>query len=115
MVGNYVVAALGANALERFPYPDLSFFATVAAFLIALLVLSTQRHGDELATRRAQLTLQIAILDDKKLSKIIALIEEQRRDSSALRSRTDVEAEAMSVPVDPVANLELIEATHPED
>lgn len=109
MVGNYIARKMGVSAADQFPFPDLAFFATVAALLIALLILTTQQHQNQLAERRSQLTLQISILSEKKIAKVIALIEEQRRESPVLASRTDNEAEAMSRPVDPRASLYSLE------
>lgn len=102
MCGNYLAKQMGSHALEEFPFPDLAFVATVAALVIALLILTTQRHQDLLAERRAQLTLQIAILSERKVAKIISLLEEQRRENPMLASRVDEEAEALARPVDPV-------------
>ena len=106
MCGNFVARRFGVTALEEFPFPDLAFIATIAALIIALLILTTQRHQDQLAERRAQLTLQIAILSEKKVAKVIALLEEQRRENPLLSSRTDEEAEAMAQSADPGANLD---------
>ena len=105
MTGNYVAHALGSTALEQFPFPDLGFIATVAALLVALLILTTQRHGEDLAERRARLTLQIAALSEKKIAKVIELLEEQRRDNPLLPSREDPLAAAMAKPNDPAADL----------
>ena len=58
--------------------------------------LATQQHQDQLAQRRAELTLQIAVLSEKKMAKLIDLIEEHRRDYPMLSSRVDIEAEAMA-------------------
>ena len=77
--------------------------------LIALLILTTQRHQDQLAERRSQLTLQVAILSERKVAKIIELLEEQRRESPMLASRVDEEAAAMAQPVDPKQALKDIE------
>lgn len=109
MVGNYVARRMGVSAVDQFPFPDLAFFATVAALLIALLILTTQQHQSQLAERRSQLTLQISILSEKKIAKVIALIEEQRRESPVLASRIDNEAEAMSQSVDPRESLNSLE------
>ena len=109
MTGNYVAHRLGVTALEEFPFPDLAFVATIAALLIALLILTTQRHQDQLAERRAQLTLQISILSERKVAKVIALLEEQRRESPILASRVDEEAEAMAQPADPGESLKSLE------
>lgn len=105
MVGNYSLRRLGVAAIEEFPFPDLSFIATIVALLIALLILTTQQHQNVLAERRSQLTLQIAILSEKKIAKIIQLIEEQRRESPLLSSRIDEEANAMARPADPAESL----------
>ena len=112
IIGNAVAVRLGARPLDIFPFPDLALTATVAAFVLALIILSTQRHEDELATKRAQLTLQIALLSEQKVAKIIALLEEQRRDNPMLASRIDHEADAMAKGADPRASLEQIEASH---
>ena len=109
VVGNYIARSLGSTALEEFPFPDLGFVATIAALLVALLILTTQRHEEELAERRAQLTLQIAMLSERKIAKIIELLEEQRRDNPQLPSRRDREAESMAQPADHGAALEVID------
>jgi uncharacterized membrane protein len=109
IVGNYIARALGSTALEEFPFPDLGFIATIAALLVALLILTTQRHEEELAESRAQLTLHIALLSERKIAKVIALLEEQRRDNPLLPSRTDHEAAAMAQPSDHEAALDLID------
>ncbi len=72
-----------------------------AALGIALLILATQRRDDQLGQHREQLTLQLAILSEQKLAKIIDLIEESRRDNPLLDNRIDRSASAMAMPVDP--------------
>ena len=47
------------------------------------------------------MTLQLAILSEQKLAKIIQLIEESRRDDPLLDNRVDASAEAMAMPADP--------------
>ena len=112
IIGNYVARAMGSTALEEFPFPDLGFIATIAALLVALLILTTQRHEEELAESRAQLTLHIAMLSERKIAKVIALLEEQRRDNPLLPSRVDQEAATMAQPSDHEMALDLInEAT----
>ena len=115
IIGNSVAKRLGVSALETFPFPDLAFLATISAFLVALLILTTQRHEDELAKKRSQLTLQIAVLSEKKIAKIIQLLEEQRRDNPMLSSRFDPEAAEMAIASDPRASLQQIEAIRQED
>ena len=113
MIGNYLARYFGWKGVEAFPFPDLALVATVAAFIAALLILTTQRHEDELAERRSQLTLEIALLSEKKVSKIIELLEELRRESPLLASRADPVAEAMAKSSDPAATLERIASDNP--
>ncbi|WP_202618054.1 DUF1003 domain-containing protein [Aureimonas leprariae] len=70
------------------------------------MILTTQRHQDKLAEKRSQLTLQISLLNERKIAKVIALLEEQRRDSPMLPSRIDVEAAEMARSSDPIETLE---------
>lgn len=95
-------AALAAGGDVGKPvYGWLEFVATLGALLIAILILVTQRRADELAERRAQLTLHLAVLADKRSAKLIALLEELRRDDPNVANRLDRESEAMAEPTDP--------------
>ena len=109
IIGNYVARLLGSTALEEFPFPDLGFMATIAALLVALLILTTQRHEEGLAESRAQLTLHIAMLSERKIAKIIDLLEEQRRDNPMLPLRQDDEAAEMAEPSNHDAALSVID------
>ncbi len=93
----------------------LELAATVAALLVSVLILATQRRENLLADRRAQLTLELALLTDKKSAKIIALLEELRRDAPNLADRADPESEDMAKPTDAAAVAASIEAkaSHP--
>ena len=50
------------------------------ALYVTVLILTTQRRDDQLASYREQLTLELAILGEQKSAKIISLLEELRRD-----------------------------------
>ena len=88
----------------------LELTATLAALVIAMLILVTQRREDQLAERRAQLTLELAMLADRKSAKIIALLEELRRDHPDLVDRVDTESDEMASPTDPSAVLAAVDA-----
>jgi uncharacterized membrane protein len=87
----------------------LELAATICALMVAMLILVTQRREDQLARRRAQLTLEMALIADKKSSKIIALLEELRRDHPNVADRIDAETEEMATPADPKAVLDEID------
>lgn len=87
----------------------LEFAATVSALLIAMVILVTQTRADALAERRARLTLELALLADKRGAKLVSLLEEMRRDDPNLRNRADPVSEAMSTPTDAHAVSRAIE------
>ena len=87
----------------------LELVATVAALLVSILILVTQRREDQLAERQSQLILQLALLADKKSAKIIALLEELRRDQPDVADRIDEESNEMATPADPKTVLAAID------
>jgi uncharacterized membrane protein len=97
----------GAVTQPSFIWLELA--ATVAALLVALLILVTQSREDRLADRRAQLTLELAILADRKNAKIIALLEELRRDHPDVADRVDAESDEMAKPADTMTVLAAID------
>ncbi len=107
--GNYTARLLGSTALEQFPFPDLSFVATIVALIVGVVVLAPPRPADAVAGRGGRLTLQIAVLSEKKIAKLIELVEEQRRDNPLLRSRIDHEADEMATASDPRISIESLE------
>ena len=105
---NLAAASRGGGAWDPPPFAWLQFVLGVLALYVTLLILTTQRREDELAGYREQLTLELAILGEQKSAKIIALLEEMRRDNPLLRNRVDHEAAAMAVAADPQAVLDAI-------
>ncbi len=102
-------AVMSSGRFDEPSYAWLELCATLAALLIAMMILATQRRQDQLAERRAQLTLQLALLADKKMAKTIALIEELRRDNPDLADRVDAESDDMARPADPQEVLAAID------
>ena len=113
VLGNLSAPRLHLHALELAPFSDLGLFLGFVAVVVALLILSTQQHGEELAQRRAELTLQLAILAERKVAKVIELLEAQRAENPLLISRQDPEAEQMAQAADAGEALERIDAARP--
>jgi uncharacterized membrane protein len=113
--GNLLTAKFHAAAFDTPPFPWLEDALTLTALYIALLILITQKRADTLAARREQLTLQIALLSEQKTAKVIALIEELRRDTPYIANRHDEEAEAMAAPVDHRTVAKVLESVVPDD
>lgn len=98
------------RAIDPPPFTLLEVTATLAALLLAVLILATQRRNEILAEARAQLTLQLAMLSEQKAAKIIALLEELRRDLPSVPNRTDELSDAMTEAPDPKTVLDAINA-----
>ncbi len=114
MGGNLALAAFGAHAFDEPPFDLLDMIVSLSAGLTTLVILASQRRAEILASRRAQLVLQLAFLSDHKQAKIIALLEELRRDEPHVRQRQDRQAEAMTRTTDPKDVIEAIEETRKE-
>ncbi len=100
--------------IETTAFRWLELTGTLAALFIALLILVTQREQDALAERRDQLTLELAVLADRKTAKVIELIEELRRDAPDVDDRHDAESAEMAKPTDPREVLEAIDRRTPD-
>jgi uncharacterized membrane protein len=79
-----------------------------AALLISTGVLIRQNRQESFAEQRAQLMLQLNLLSEKKIAKIIDLIEELRHDLPDIKQRHDPEAEVMMEAADPRTVLEAL-------
>ena len=106
-----VLASRSPKGIHGPTFAWLELSATLAALFVAILILVTQRREYQLSERRAQLTLQLAMLADKKTAKLVALIEELRRDMPTVRDRLDEETAAMEKPTDPREVLDAIDTS----
>ena len=106
--GNLVALLYDLKPWDDPPFGWLQGALGLLALYVTVLILTTQRREDQLAGYREQLTLELAILSEQKSAKIIALLEEMRRDSPSLKNRIDVEAAEMAVAADPQAVLDAI-------
>ena len=111
---NLLSSSIGYVPPDPPPFEWLGFALSLASLYMVLLVYATQRRDDQLAERREQLTLELALLNEQKTAKLIELIEEFRRDTPIVDNREDLQAEAMARPVEPEQVLEAIKQTHAE-
>jgi uncharacterized membrane protein len=97
---NLAALALGRPAVDAPTFPLLQGAVNLLSLFIVTLVLVAQKHEDELNARRDILTLELAILSERKIAKVIELLEELRRDSPHVVDRIDQQADQMSHPAD---------------
>jgi uncharacterized membrane protein len=109
VVVNLLLRVHGARVYDAPPFPWLQGLIGLGALLLTIVVLITQNRQGKLAERRAQLDLQVSLSSEQKIAKLIALVEELRRDLPSVKNRIDPEAEAMSEAADPHAVLEALE------
>jgi uncharacterized membrane protein len=111
---NAILPLTGGTAFDPPPYPRLMSGLGLMALYMTILILTTQRRADRLASRREQMTLELSLLSERKTAKIVELLEELRRDSPDVKDRIDDEAKAMATPVDTRAVRDAITGIHEE-
>jgi uncharacterized membrane protein len=95
---------------KNFPLFDLHLHGLeIASLLISTEVLIDQTHQEKLSKEQSQLMLQLNLLSEQKIAKLISLVEELRTDLPNVHNRADLEAEIMQQAIDPQAILEVIQ------
>ena len=95
------VALLRAGAsFDRPQFPWLELIISLASLLVTIFILITQNRLSTVSDRRAEVTLQIALVTEQKVAKVIELLEQLRRDDPNLPNRRDHQAEAMAQATD---------------
>jgi uncharacterized membrane protein len=110
IAANLIAGRLGVEAIDPPPFPWLEVVATLFSLFVVMLVLVAQKHEDELNAHRDTLTLELAILSEHKIAKVIQLLEELRRDSPHVQDRDDPQAEEMAEPADAGSVLAAVRA-----
>jgi uncharacterized membrane protein len=101
--------ALGPRALDPAPFFWLQGVVGLAALVMTVMIVATQNPAARQSDRRAQLDLQVNLLAERKIAKVIELLEELRRDLPNVRDRSDIVAVALSRSVDPAGVLNALD------
>ena len=101
MVANLVARRLGTVEFDPPPFFWLQGLVSLSALLTTTVVLIKQERLAKLEERREHLDLQVNLLTEQKVTKLIHLLEELRRDLPMVKNRHDPEAEVMKQPTDP--------------
>ena len=92
---NLLSASLGDHTIDSPPFPWLGEAISLISLYMVVLILISQEREDQFAHHREMLILELAILSEQKIAKVIQLLEESRRDNPHIRDRPDPEAEIM--------------------
>jgi uncharacterized membrane protein len=110
---NTTLAAAG-RAFDPPPFAYLDCIISLAALLMTIIILTTENRINLHDARRDRLDLQINLLNERKISKVIEMLEALRRDSPTVPNRHDPEAREMGHAADPAAIARAIDERTPD-
>jgi uncharacterized membrane protein len=97
---NLTARSIGLAHLDAPPFPWLNGILTLTALLTTTIVLISQGRQSSIAEQRAHLDLQINLLTEQKVTKLIHLMEELRAEPG-VRTRHDPHVSRLKTPADP--------------
>jgi uncharacterized membrane protein len=98
---NVMSGSVGIPRFDPPPFPWLGGLLTLIALLTTTIVLIGQGRQSMLTEQRGHLDLQINLLTEQKVTKLIHLIEELRADLPGVRMRDDPHVSELKKPTDP--------------
>ncbi len=108
---NLIMAVASLAPPDPPPFAWLQGLISLSALLMTIVVLITQNRQSRHIEQRARLDLQINLLAEQKVTKLIELVEELRRDMPNVRNRVDRVADEMKEPVNTEAVISAIDKT----
>ena len=106
---NLAGEALAMTPPDPAPFPMLQGLLTLLALITTTIVLIAQNRQTKLEQQQAQLALQVNLLAEQKVSKLILLIEELRRDLPMVKDRHDPQAALLQQTADATQVLSALE------
>jgi uncharacterized membrane protein len=106
---NAGLAISGRPPLDPPPFPALQCGVSIAALLIGTMVLTSQNRQMRHTEQRAQIDLEVNLQAEAKVTKLIQLVEELRRDMPSVPNRIDPVVEEMKEAADPHRVLSALE------
>jgi uncharacterized membrane protein len=101
IVANTFLVIVGLRAFDPVPFTWLLEAINLSSLLMTTMILITQNRQNGAAEQRRHLELQFEMLIEQKVTKVISLLEELRRDLPEVQKRLDPDVEVMKQPVDP--------------
>lgn len=115
IVINILLMKSGLPVFDPPPFIWLQGLLTLGALLQATMILITQNREDMMIERRTQLDLQVSLLLDQKMSKLIMMVDQLRRVHPELENGTDPQVEALKKTVDPHQSIKTLDQLLEED
>jgi len=101
ILANLTIARLTGTTFDPPQFSWLQGIISLSALLMTTVVLITQNRQEKLNEQRRHLDLVITLLTERKVSKLIDLVEELRHDLPSVKNRHDPQAELMKEVADP--------------
>ena len=93
---NELMPFYGKAAFDPFPYAFLEGLLTLFALVSTTVILIAQSRQTRLEQQHTHIALQVNLLTEQKVTKLIALIEELRKDLPMVRDRYDPQVAALN-------------------
>ena len=97
---NLIVLSTTGKTFDPPPFSYLQGMASLAGLLVAILILTTANRLAIIDTQRDKLALQINLLNERRSSKLIRMVDELRRDTPDVPTHNDPEVHQLSEPTD---------------
>ena len=109
LAANLLGHRVGWLPIDPPPFFWLQGFLTFASVVTTTVVLIAQNRHARLDSQRGHLGLQLSLLTEQKVTKLIHLLEELRRDLPMVEDRHDSEADALQQRTDTVQVITALE------
>jgi uncharacterized membrane protein len=106
---NSTAPAWGLKAFDAPPFELLDGIMSLIALITTTIVLIAQNRLAKLEQQHTHLALQVNLLTEQKVTKLIHLLEELRRDLPMVKDRHDAQATVLQEPADTAQVLSAIE------
>jgi uncharacterized membrane protein len=106
---NALAPQYGHRAFDPSPFPLLDGILSLAALITTTVVLISQNRQTRIEQQHMHISLQVNLVTEQKVAKIINLLEELRRDLPMVKDRYDPQAASFSHETDALQVLSAIE------
>ena len=107
---NLALMLLGRKPFDAPPFYYLDTVLAIFSLLTAVVILIVQARQGKLAEARAEVELQVNLLSEQKIAKLIELVEALRFDTPFMKNGSDAEVEAMKQSITPEQIMDAIRA-----
>ncbi|HEY6454297.1 MAG TPA: DUF1003 domain-containing protein [Steroidobacteraceae bacterium] len=109
IVFNVLAPQFGYSTFDPSPFPLLDGILSLAALITTTVVLIAQNRQTRIEQQHMHISLQVNLVTEQKVAKIIKLLEELRRDLPMVKDRDDPQAASFGQETDALQVLTAIE------